>query len=179
MSVHAHRTEGVVGSEGREEANGVGGGDVNGDGDGAGTKTGVEANEERKMGIGMGVETLERTQDMNEDGSGDGNDSNSGHGDADGIGNEDGIGESGGEAKKRKKPHKRRDMGNGGDLSRKRKNVDNKGLAAVAADPDNLKDGKEAGGETQGTLGLSKNCSSKESVSPLSRLIRGFRSKNN
>ena len=59
VPVHAHRTEGVTGSEGREGANGVGGengdwngigggtGDVNGDGDGdgAGTRTGVAANE--------------------------------------------------------------------------------------------------------------------------------------
>ena len=32
-------------------------------------------------------------------------------------------------------------------------------------------------GETKGTRGLSKSCTSRESVSPLSRLIRGFRSK--
>ena len=30
---------------------------------------------------------------------------------------------------------------------------------------------------TQGTQGSSKNCTSRESVSPLSRLIRGFRNK--
>ncbi|CAM9512231.1 unnamed protein product [Ascophyllum nodosum] len=30
---------------------------------------------------------------------------------------------------------------------------------------------------SQGTLSLSKNCTSRESVSPLSRLIRGFRNK--
>ena len=45
--IHAHSTERVTGSEGREGANGVGAGnaDVNGDGDGdgAGTRTGVEA----------------------------------------------------------------------------------------------------------------------------------------
>ena len=35
----------------------------------------------------------------------------------------------------------------------------------------------EAGGGAQGTLSLSKNCTSRESVSPLSRLIRGFRNK--
>ena len=29
----------------------------------------------------------------------------------------------------------------------------------------------------QGTLSLSKNCTNRESVSPLSRLIRGFRNK--
>ena len=86
VSVHAHRTEGVTGSENREGANevgrgirvgseigvgggigvggeiGVGGGnrDVNGDGDGdgAGTRTGVEVNG--------------GTQDGNVEGSGDG-----------------------------------------------------------------------------------------------------------
>ena len=36
---------------------------------------------------------------------------------------------------------------------------------------------KEAGGGAQGTLSLSKNCTSRASVSPLSRLIRGFRNK--
>ena len=35
----------------------------------------------------------------------------------------------------------------------------------------------QAGGGAQGTLSLSKNCTSRESVSPLSRLIRGFRNK--
>ena len=34
-----------------------------------------------------------------------------------------------------------------------------------------------AGGGAEGTLSLSKNCTSRESVSPLSRLIRGFRNK--
>ena len=32
-------------------------------------------------------------------------------------------------------------------------------------------------GGVQGTQGSSKNCTSRESVSPLSRLIRGFRNK--
>ena len=36
---------------------------------------------------------------------------------------------------------------------------------------------KEAGGGAQGTLSLSKNYTGRESVSPLSRLIRGFRNK--
>ena len=36
----------------------------------------------------------------------------------------------------------------------------------------------EAGGGAQGTQGLSKNCTSRESTSPSSRLIRGFRNKN-
>ena len=48
---------------------------------------------------------------------------------------------------------------------------------SVAANPDNLESNKEAGGGVQGTQGSSKNCTSRESVSPPSRLIRGFRNK--
>ena len=55
------------------------------------------------------------------------------------------------------------------------KNVDKKGFGPVAANPDNLESNKEAGGEAQGAQGLSENCTSRENVSPLSRLIRGFR----
>ena len=76
VSVHAHRTERVTGSEGQEGANGVGGGigggggngdgnavgggngDVNGHGDGdgarAGTGTGVEVNKGAQVGDGDG-----------------------------------------------------------------------------------------------------------------------------
>ena len=36
---------------------------------------------------------------------------------------------------------------------------------------------EEAGGGAQGTQGSSNNCTSRESVSPLSHLIRGFRNK--
>ena len=36
---------------------------------------------------------------------------------------------------------------------------------------------KEAGGGAEGTQGSSKICASRESVSPLSRLIRGFRNR--
>ena len=43
--------------------------------------------------------------------------------------------------------------------------------------PDSLERSKEAGEEAQGTLGLSKNCTSRESLFALSRLIRGFRNK--
>ena len=50
-------------------------------------------------------------------------------------------------------------------------------VSSVAANPENLENSKEAGGEAQGTQGLSKNSISRESVSPLSRLIRGFRNK--
>ena len=48
---------------------------------------------------------------------------------------------------------------------------------SVAANPDNLWSNKEAGGGAQGAQGSSKICTSRESVSPLSRLIRGFRNK--
>ena len=54
----------------------------------------------------------------------------------------------------------------GGDLGGKRGNV-----------AENLENNKKAGGASQGTQDLCKNCISRESVSPLSRLIRGFREK--
>ena len=72
VSVQAHRTKGVTGSEGQEGANGVGGGigvgggnedgngvgggngDVNGNGEGAGAGTGVEVNEGAQNGNGDG-----------------------------------------------------------------------------------------------------------------------------
>ena len=71
-SVQAHRTGGVIGSEGQEGANGVGGGigvgggngDGNGDVDGHGDGDGA--------GAGTAVEVNEGAQDENGDGSGDG-----------------------------------------------------------------------------------------------------------
>ena len=92
VSVHAHCTEGVTGFEGREGANGVGGGNNDGNGDRDGVETGVEASKRTQdgdgdgagTGAGTGVETRGRTQDGNGDGSGDGNESSSG----DGKGNE-------------------------------------------------------------------------------------------
>ena len=50
-------------------------------------------------------------------------------------------------------------------------------VGSVAANPDNLESNKEAGGGAQDTQGSSKSCTSRESVSPLSPLIRGFRNK--
>ena len=51
-------------------------------------------------------------------------------------------------------------------------------VGPVAVNPDNLESNKEAEGGAQGTQGSSKICTrSRESVSPLSRLIRGFRNK--
>ena len=208
MSVHAHRTEGVTGSEGREGANGVGvgigvrggngdgNGDVNGDGDraGTGTATGVEANKGTKDGSGDGRgdgrERGWRPGDGNRMGTGAGTETRAvaevvtgarmimGTGTRIGSGR---GGEGGGEAKKRKKPHKscRHHVGNGGDLGGKKKKRTKERVGAVTANPDNLANNKEAGEGAQGTQSLSKNCTSRESVSPLSRLIRGFRNKYN
>ena len=64
VTVNTHRTEGVTGSERREGADGIEGGngdvniDIDGDvnvdrdGDGAGRRTRVDVNEESKMGTG-------------------------------------------------------------------------------------------------------------------------------
>ena len=87
--------------------------------------------------------------------------------------------EGGREAKKRKKPQNscRRRAGNGGDIGGKQKKSRKERVGSVAANPDNLGSNKEAGGGAQGAQGSSKICTSRESVSPLSRLIRGFRNK--
>ena len=199
-SVQTHRTGGVTGPERQEGANGVGGGigvgggngdgngDVNGHGDGdrAGAGTGVEVNEGAQdgngdgsgdgvgTGTGTGVGTRRRTPDWNGDGSeyfsgdGNGNDDN---------GNENRIGKGGREAKKSKKPHNscRHLAGNGGDTGGKRKKCRKERIGSVAANPGNLGGNKKAGGGAQGAQGSSKICTSRESVSPSSRLIRGFR----
>ena len=59
----------------------------------------------------------------------------------------------------------------------KRKECRKERVGSVAANPDNLGSNKEAAGGAQGAQGSSKICTSRESVSPLSRLIRGFRNK--
>ena len=66
---------------------------------------------------------------------------------------------------------------NGGYLGGKRKKRRQERIGSEAANADNLENSKEAGGGAQGTQDLRKNCTSRESVSPLSRLIRGFRNK--
>ena len=58
----------------------------------------------------------------------------------------------------------------GGDLDEKRKK---ERVDSEAANPDNLGYNKEAGGEVQGYQGLSSNYITRESVSSLSRVIRG------
>ena len=128
------------------------------------------------------METRRRTPDGNGDGNGDGSEDSSGDGNGDednGNGNEDRIGEGGRETKRRKKPQNscRRRAGNGGDLGAKIEKCRKERVGSVAANPDNLESNKEAGGGAQGTQGSSKSCTSRESVSPLSRLIRGFRNK--
>ena len=118
------------------------------------------------------------------DGDGDGNGdvskdcSGDGNGDDD-NGNENRIGEGGRGTKTRKKPQNscRRRAGNGGDMGGKRKQCRKERVGSVAANSDNLGSNKEAGGGAQGAQGSSKICTSRESVSPLSRLIRGFRNK--
>ena len=161
---------------------------MNGHGDGgeagAGTGTevkvteGVQDGNGDAAGTGAEVETRRRTPDGNGDGDGSEDSSGDGNGDEDnGSGNEDTIGEGGGEAKKRKKPQNscRRYVGNGGDMGGKRKKSRKERVGPIAANPDNLE--SKAGGAAQGTQGSSKNCTSRESVSPLSRLARGFRNK--
>ena len=93
--------------------------------------------------------------------------------------NENRIGEGGREVKKRKKPQNscRRRAGNGGDMGGKRKKCRKERVGSVAANPDNLGSNKEGGRGAQGAQSSSKICTSRESVSPLSRLIRGFRNK--
>ena len=199
-SVQAHRTGGVTGSEGQEGANGVGGGigvgggngDGNGDVDGQGDGDGAGA------GAGTGVEANEGAQDGNGDGSGDGSGDGAGTGTGTGVGirrrtpdgngdgngdddngNENRIGEGGRGTKKRKKPQHscRRRAGSGGDMGGKRKKCRKERVGSVAANSDNLGSNKEAEGGAQGAQGSSKICTSRESASPLSRLIRGFRNK--
>ena len=101
-----------------------------------------------------------------------------GNGDDD-NGNKNRIGEGGREGEKRKKPQSscRRRAGNGGDTGGNKKKCRKERVGSVAANPDYLGSNKEAGGGAQGAQGSSKICTSRESVSPLSRLIRGFRNK--
>ena len=66
---------------------------------------------------------------------------------------------------------------NGGDFGGTRKRCRKGSVGPVAANSNIVEINKEAGGGAEGTLSLSKNCTSRESVSPLSRLIRGFRNK--
>ena len=97
VSVHAHCTEEVTESEGREGANGVGVGvgveGRKGDGNGGwGGNGDVDGDEERDgAGTGTGVEARGRTQDGNGDGSGDRNESISRDGNGTGTGTGTGM----------------------------------------------------------------------------------------
>ena len=71
----------------------------------------------------------------------------------------------------------RRRVGNGGDMGGKGKKCRKERVGSVAANPDNLGSNKEAEGGAQGAQGSSNIGANRESVSPLSRLIRGFRNK--
>ena len=157
-----------------------------GTGTGAGVEAGVGVNEGAqdgngdgsgdRAGMGTEVETHRRTPD----GNGDGPKVSSGDGNGDeGNGNEGRVGDGEKEAKKRQKPLNscRRQGGNGGDFGGTRKICRKGSVGPVAANSNIVEINKEAGGGAQGTLSLSKNCTSRESVSPLSRLIRGFRNK--
>ena len=139
---------------------------------GTGGITGSEG-QEGANGVGGGIEVR--------GGNGDGNGDVDGQGDGAGEdnGNDNRIGEGGRGTKKRKKPQNscRRRAGNGGDMGGKRKKCRKERAGSVAANSDNLGSYKEAGGGAQGAQGSSKICTSRESVSPLSRLIRGFRNK--
>ena len=163
-----------------------------GDGDGARTGTGVEVDEGAQDGNGDGngdgagtgtgtrVGTRRRAPDGNGDGNGDGSADSSGDGNGDDDnGNEDRTREGGIEVKKRKKPQNscRCRAGNGGDMDGKRKKCRKERVGSVDANPDNLGSNKDAGRGAQCTQGSSKIYTSRESVSPLSRLLRGFRNK--
>ena len=145
---------------------GVNEGAQDGNGDGSGDRA----------GMGTEVETHRRTPDGNGDGPK--VSSEDGNGD-EGNGNEGRVGDGEKEAKKRKKPLNscRRQGGNGGDFGGTRKRCRKGSVGPVAGNSNIVEINKEAGGGAEGTLSLSKNCTSRESVSPLSRLIRGFRNK--
>ena len=141
---------------------------------------GWKRTKERRTGTGTGVGIRRRTPDGNGDGNGDVSEDCSGDGNGDDDnGNENRIGEDGRGTKKRKKPQNscRRRAGNGRDMGGKRKKCRKERVGSVAANSDNLGNNKEAGGGAQGAQGSSNICTSRESVSPLSRLIRGFRNK--
>ena len=97
-----------------------------------------------------------------------------------GTGTRTGSGRAEERRKSAKKPYKscrRRDVETGETwVDRKQRRQEKAG--SIAANPDNLENRKEAGGGgAKCTKDSSKNCTSRESVSPLSRLVRGFRNK--
>ena len=198
-SVQAHRTGGVTGSEGQEGANGVGGGigveggngdgngdvDGHGDGDGAGAGAGVEVNEGAQdvngNRAGTGTGTRVRTRRRTPDGKGTGTGMEARivaeMGTGTGI---TGTRVGSGRAEGRRKSARNRKIAvdavrETGETWVESEKCRKERVGSVAANPDNLGSNKEAGGGAQGAQGSSKICTSRESVSPLSRLIRGFR----
>ena len=144
------------------------------------TGTGTGAGTGRERGRGRGWVPVDEHRMGNGDGNGDGSEDCSGDGNGDDDnGNENRIGDGGRGSKWRKKPKNscRRRAGNGGDLGGKRKRCRKERVGSVAANPVNLGSNKEAGGGAQGAQCSRKTCTSRESVSPWSRLIRGFRNK--
>ena len=136
-------------------------------------------------GAGTGMGTRGRTPDRNGDGNGDGSEEARTVAE---MGTGTTITETGtrigsGRAEERRKSARNRKIvvdavrETGETWVERQKKCRNERVGSVAANPDNLESNKEAGGGAQGTQALSKNCTSKESVSPLSRLIRGFRNK--
>ena len=143
-------------------------GNVDGSGDGAGT--------------GTRVRTCRRTPDGNGDGNGDGSEDSSGDGTGATItGTGTRIG-SGREEERRKSARNRKIVVDalretGETRVEREKKCRKERVGSVAPNPDNLESNREAGGGAQGTQVLRKNCKSRECVSPLSRLIRGFGNK--
>ena len=191
---------GVGGGIGVGGGNADGNGDVDGHGDGAGAGTGVEVNEGAQDGNGDGSGDGAGTGT----GAGTGRERGRGWGPVDehrmGTGTGTGteartVAEIGtgttipgtriglGRAEGRRKSARNRKIAV--DAVREteetwvesEKNVPGRKerVGSVAVNPDNLGSNKEAGGGAQGAQGSSKICTSRESVSPLSRLIRGFR----
>ena len=199
----ANRVGGGIGvGGGNGGGNGVGGRNGNvhghggGDGSGAGTGTGVEVNEGAQdgngdgrgdgAGTGTGMETHRRTPDGNGDGNGNGN--GDGSEDSSGDGNGARIKVTGTKIGSGRAEERRRSAINrkivvdakwetGETWVERKKKCRKERIGPVAANSDNLESHKEAEGRAQGTLDSSRNFTGRESVSPLSRLIRGFRNK--
>ena len=159
---------GVTGSEGQEEANGGG--------DGAGTEVEVNEGAQDGAGTGVGVGTRRRTPYGTGTGTGTEARTVAEMGKGTRI-TETRIGSGRVERGKKAQDSCRRRAGNGGDTGGKRKKYRKERIGSVTANPDNLESNKEAGGGAQGTQGSIRICTSRENVSPLSRLIRGFRNK--
>ena len=145
-----------------------------GDGDGAGTGTGVEVNEGAQdgsgdgAGTGTGTGTEARTVAEMRTGT-----------TITGTGTR--IGSVRAEGRRKRASNRKivvdaaRETGE--TRVEREKKCRKERVDSVAANPDNLESIKETGGGAQDAQGSSKNRTSRESVSPLSRLIRGFRNK--